>query len=163
MNAAQAVLFQNEWVSSTRQIKSRERVREIGEVFTREEEVNAMLDLLGDVSHSLDARFLEPTAGNGNFLTAILARKLEIVKLRSNKVGKTRERKQKDFEYEILIAMASIYAVDISESNVIEARNRLYSQIIGFYSNVLNTMIPSEGFKRAAKHVLTTNIIWGTC
>lgn len=42
------------------QIKSRERVRDLAEVFTAEREVNAMLDLLGDVNLNLTARYLEP-------------------------------------------------------------------------------------------------------
>lgn len=42
------------------QIKSRERVRDLAEVYTAEREVNAMLDLLGDVNLNLTARYLEP-------------------------------------------------------------------------------------------------------
>lgn len=42
------------------QIRPKERVRDIAEVFTAEREVNAMLDLLGDVNLNMTARYLEP-------------------------------------------------------------------------------------------------------
>lgn len=43
----------------TKQIKSRERVAEHGEVFTAEREVNAMLDLVKQETERVDSRFLE--------------------------------------------------------------------------------------------------------
>ena len=63
-----------------RQIKSRERVAERGEVFTAEREVNAMLDLVKQETERIDSRFLEPACGTGNFLVEILRRKLEVVR-----------------------------------------------------------------------------------
>ena len=60
------------------QIKSRERVRDLAEVYTHEREVNAMLDLVPDMFPSAtdpgntDRTFLEPACGHGNFLVAIL-------------------------------------------------------------------------------------------
>ena len=53
---------------NTKQIKSRQRVADHGEVFTNPREVNAMLDLVRDESFRLDSRFLEPACGDGNFL-----------------------------------------------------------------------------------------------
>ena len=58
------------------QIKSKERVAERGEVFTAEREVNAMCDLVANECLRPDSRFLEPAGGDGNFLSAILKRKL---------------------------------------------------------------------------------------
>ena len=43
----------------TKQVKSRERVAEHGEVFTAEREVNAMLDLVKQETEQVDSRFLE--------------------------------------------------------------------------------------------------------
>ena len=63
-----------------RQIKSRERVSERGEVFTAEREVNAMLDLVKQETERIDSRFLEPACGTGNFLVEILRRKLEVIR-----------------------------------------------------------------------------------
>ena len=42
-----------------RQVKSRKRVAEHGEVFTAEREVNAMLDLVKPETERIDSRFLE--------------------------------------------------------------------------------------------------------
>ena len=58
------------------QIKSKERVSQRGEVFTAEREVNSMLDLVANECLRPDSRFLEPACGDGNFLSAILKRKL---------------------------------------------------------------------------------------
>lgn len=56
-------------------IKSRNRVRDLAEVYTAEREVRAMLDLVPEFS--LKQTFLEPACGNGNFLIEILRRKLQ--------------------------------------------------------------------------------------
>ena len=67
------------------QIKTRERVRDLAEVYTHKREVDAMLDLVADMSPSAgdpgntDRKFLEPAAGSGNFLVEILRRKLAYV------------------------------------------------------------------------------------
>ena len=66
-------------VTMTKQIKSKQRVADHWEVFTREQEVNAMLDLVKDETLRIESRFLEPACGDGNFLIQILKRKLEIV------------------------------------------------------------------------------------
>lgn len=44
-----------------RQIKSKERVAEHGEVFTNEREVNAMLDLVKSETDRIESRFLDKT------------------------------------------------------------------------------------------------------
>jgi hypothetical protein len=45
-------------------------------------EVEAMLDLVKQETERIDSRFLEPVCGDGNFLTAILERKLAVVEKR---------------------------------------------------------------------------------
>lgn len=67
----------------TKQVKSRERVAEHGEVFTAEREVNAMLDLVKQETERVDSRFLEPACGDGNFVAEILRRELEAAKRRA--------------------------------------------------------------------------------
>lgn len=44
----------------TKQIKSRQRVADHGEVFTAEREVEAMCDLVKQETERIDSRFLEP-------------------------------------------------------------------------------------------------------
>lgn len=63
-----------------KQTKSKDRVRDYGEVFTNEREVKAMCDLVKDETERIDSRFLEPACGDGNFLAEILKRKLPFIK-----------------------------------------------------------------------------------
>ena len=146
--------------SSRPQIKSRERVRDIAEVYTRNEEIDAMLDLVGDVSSNVEARFLEPSAGNGNFLVRILERKLASA-LGKSAAGKRKAHRQKDFEFYALMSLASLYAVDIDPANVGEARERLRVHLKDFYSSKLNTMRSTPGFYAAVEYVLCRNVQQG--
>lgn len=66
----------------SKQVKSKERVADFGEVFTNEREVNAMLDLVKDETENIESTFLEPACGDGNFLIEVLSRKLKVVKER---------------------------------------------------------------------------------
>ena len=84
-----------------RQVKSRERVADHGEVFTAEREVNAMLDLVKQETERIDSRFLEPAFGDGNFLAEILRRKLNAVDARYKKSAA-------DYEKYAVLAATSI-------------------------------------------------------
>ena len=102
-----------------KQVISKKRVADHGEVLTGKREVNAMLDLVKQETERIDSRFLEPACGNGNFLTAILERKLAVVEKRYGK-------SQLDFERYAVLAVSSIYGIDILEDNVRQCRHRLY-------------------------------------
>ena len=56
-------------------IRTKDRVRKLGEVFTRTQEVNKMLDLIPQIT--IEMTFLEPTCGNGQFVVEILKRKFD--------------------------------------------------------------------------------------
>lgn len=103
-----------------RQIKSKERVAERGEVFTAEREVNAMLDLVKDECLRPDSRFLEPACGDGNFLSAILKRKLA-------EVSRKYKKSTRDYEKQAVVAISSLYGIDIMRDNVEACRERLYA------------------------------------
>ena len=98
------------------QIKSRQRVTEHGEVFTAEREVKAMCDLVKQETERIDSRFLEPACGTGNFLAEILARKLSVVK---SEYG----RSPLEYEKYSLLAVSSLYGVDIMADNVETCRS----------------------------------------
>lgn len=66
-------------------VKSKQRVADHGEVFTPAWMVEAMLDLVKDETHRIDARFLEPACGSGNFLVRVLQRKLAAVEVKYGK------------------------------------------------------------------------------
>lgn len=101
------------------QIKSKKRVSDYGEVFTAEREVKAMCDLVKDETERIESRFLEPACGNGNFLAEVLERKLSVVKKRYGK-------SPSDYERYSVLAITSIYGVDIMEDNAQECRERLF-------------------------------------
>lgn len=139
------------------QIKTRERVRDLAEVYTHEREVNAMLDLIPDMfpaasTRHVDVTFLEPACGSGNFLEEILRRKLAGIRF-------SRVRSIPRYEHWLLRALASIYGVDISADNVEESRLRLIELLRSHYHNDANTVAPSEGFTSAARTIVASNII----
>lgn len=94
---------------SDKLIKSKKRVKKFGEVYTPDWLVEKMLDLIPDEEFGADKEFLEPACGNGNFLVAILKRKL-------------RSSENTDDELRCLM---SLHGVDIQADNVEECRKRL--------------------------------------
>ena len=102
------------------QIKSKKRVASRGEVFTAEREVKAMCDLVKDETERIDSRFLEPACGDGNFLAEILTRKLNVV-------TKKYKKNLSDWEKYSLLAVSSLYGIDIMSDNAQECRKRLFS------------------------------------
>lgn len=136
-----------------KQIKSKERVTEHGEVFTSEREVKAMLDLVKQETERIESRFLEPACGNGNFLAEILNRKLAVVKKQYSK---------NHFEYEkySALAVSSIYGVDILEDNAQECRERLFKIWDSAYSSVCKNDT-NDKCREAVKYILKHNILNG--
>jgi hypothetical protein len=135
------------------QVKSKKRVADHGEVFTSEREVNAMLDLVKQETERIDSRFLEPACGTGNFLVEILNRKLKIVTDRYKK-------SQIEFERNAIIAISSIYGVDILQDNAIECRDRLFEIFEVIYTRLYKTNC-KEDCKTSVKFLLKRNILWG--
>ena len=137
---------------SVKQVKSKKRVADHGEVFTNEREVNAMLDLVKQETERIDSRFLEPACGDGNFLAEILKRKLNVVITRYKK-------SQLEFERNSITALTSIYGVDLLEDNVITCRTRLLDIFTIQYKNEFKDI--NEEFLHSAQYILSKNIIWG--
>ena len=135
------------------QTKSKERVRQHGEVFTAEREVKAMCDLVKDETERIDSRFLEPACGDGNFLAEILSRKLAVVR---RKYG----RSHLDYEKNAVLAASSIYGVDILLDNVIACRARMFSIWDKDYKAVCKKDC-SEQTREAVKFILSRNIVCG--
>lgn len=97
------------------QVKSKERKKTYGEVYTNEREVKAMCDLIpSEIWENIESTFLEPACGTGNFLAEIYSRKLE--RCKNEKDG--------------LKSMGSIYGVDIQADNVAESRLRLVEMFV---------------------------------
>jgi hypothetical protein len=135
------------------QVKSRARVADHGEVFTAEREVGAMLDLVEQESERIDSRFLEPACGNGNFLVQVLKRKLATVLRRYGK-------SQIEFERNSVLAVSSIYGVDILEDNAIECRKRLSEVFHEVYSRLYGKDCKEDCYK-SVNFILKRNILLG--
>ena len=136
-----------------KQIKSKKRVADHGEVFTAEREVNAMLDLVKQETERVDSRFLEPACGDGNFLSEILRRKLKEVR---------RKYKRSPFDYEknAVLAVSSIYGVDLMMDNVLTCRERLF----GIWDKEYKAVCKKEAndqTRDAVRFILSRNIVCG--
>lgn len=140
------------------QIKTRQRVRDLAEVYTHIREVTAMLDLIPHMFPTVedpgntDRKFFEPAAGSGNFLEEILRRKIAYV-------SSLRYRSAQPYEHRLLRALASIYAIDIDPENVAESKDRLRHVLQSHLDNDLNTKVPTSGFATAVEAILSTNIV----
>lgn len=130
-------------------IRSKQRVADHGEVFTPPWIVEAMLDLVKDETERIDARFLEPACGSGNFLVRVLKRKLTAV---DHRYG------QSDFErrHYALLALMCIYGIELLADNIKECRANLLGKL-GEHM----TLNESGDFYRAATYVLSQNLVHG--
>ena len=109
--------------------KSKERVKSLGEVFTPGKLVNEMLDELPVEMWEDSKTFLDPTCGNGQFLVAVLKRKIEL--------GHSK-------------TLSVIYGVDIMEDNVAECKSRLLSiagDIVANREILDNNILCRDGLK----------------
>lgn len=140
-----------------RQIKSKDRVRDLAEVYTNEREVKAMLDLipLKKDDDLITYRYLEPACGNGNFLIEILRRKLQRVN------EKYSHKTLREYEFFIARVLSTIYGIDICPDNVEEARIRLFSEIKSTFDSHKGSYVYTPGFFGLIDYILHTNIVVG--
>jgi len=150
-------------------IKSKDRVKDFGEVFTPDNIVNDMLDLLDEQWKDLSSEeyitktILETACGDGQFLIRILYRKLERVK----KLHKENR------PLALVKAVSSIYGVDIQADNVERSKRRMFNIIIGGKETSFNVNGESseiqinlgieitEQLKNVIDYILNANIIVG--
>lgn len=135
------------------QVVSKKRVADHGEVLTGKREVNAMLDLVKSETERIDSRFLEPACGTGNFLEEILNRKLRIVEERYG-------RAQLEYERYAVLAISSVYGIDILQDNVHQCRQRLFDIFGSNYTRLFKNEAKDKCMK-AVRYILKHNIIWG--
>ncbi len=145
--------------SANNQVKSKERVAKHGEVFTAKREVNAMLDLVKQETERLDSRFLEPACGTGNFLEEILLRKL-VVAERAAIPSRRKKAVPEKFERNSIVALTSIYGVELQDDNAKECRERLYGVWHSAYLRIYKKSA-SDLVCKCARFILEKNIICG--
>lgn len=120
-----------------------------GEVFTPPSIVEAMLDLVKAETERIDARFLEPACGSGNFLVQVLRRKLLAVEL---KFGDSNFEKR----HYALLGLMCTYGIELLDDNIAECRDNMLEVL----SDHLH-LDDSDELYRAATYVLSQNLIHG--
>lgn len=137
-------------------MKSRSRVKSHGEVFTPRHMVDRMLDLVREDLETglefVDKTFLEPAAGDGNFLVAILQRKLLAIRKRYSAEEQARES---------LFALASVYGIELLEDNHREAKTSMINEFLSFHQSCGLPCAPETNLYRAAAFIIETNIVRG--
>ena len=133
-------------------IKSKKRVRDHGEVFTPDWVVEAMLDLVKAETENIDAKFLEPACGEGNFLVKVLERKL--------RAAAAKYKNQFEYEKNAFLAAGSLYGIDLLEDNVLKTRKRLFGTFRAKYEKLYPQSWKKE-FLKSIQFVLSKNIVQG--
>lgn len=139
-----------------KQIKSKERVSQHGEVFTAEREVNAMLDLVAQETERIESRFLEPACGDGNFLIEILRRKLAVCRRRVE----AKQYTQLQYERNAVLAVSSIYGIELLQDNAEACRKRLFRYFCEQYEELFGDKCKQQ-CRDAVEYLLQKNIIMG--
>lgn len=104
--------------------RSKDRILELGEVFTPEQYVDGMLELLSAGKRNFwnneELNFFEPTCGHGNIVISIYKRRLEAL------FKKAENNNQKNpAHYAVSNALNTVWAIDIDSKNIQNCRTRL--------------------------------------
>lgn len=132
---------------------SRQRIIDHGEVFTPPGLVADMLDLVRGECERIDSRFLEPACGNGNFLAEVLRRKLKTV-------DKQNARNRQRWERDAILAVSSLYGIDLLPDNIAACRDRLLDVVASAHGEQFEEPLP-EPARRTAAFILNLNIVQG--
>jgi len=130
-------------------VKTRKRVADHGEVFTPSWLVQSMLNTVSEESARIASRFLEPACGSGNFLCAVLVRKLDSVESR---YGKSEFEKKQN----ALFSVMCVYGIELLEDNIKECKENLLS----IFTSYLR-LDEEDDLIRAVRVVLDSNIVQG--
>ena len=130
-----------------KQVISKQRVTDHGEVFTNQREVKAMLDMVKQETERIESRFLEPACGTENFLAEVLERKLQVVHMRYGKV-------QLEYERNAVLGISSIYGIDILADNIQECRDRLFNIFNQKYTHLFGDLA-NQQCREAVRYILS--------
>lgn len=138
-----------------KQIKSKIRIQKHGEVFTPQWMVNQILDLpeIKESCENIYSTFLEPAAGDGNFLVAILRKKLKAVEIKY---------KKSNWKSKSLIVLSTIYGIEILEDNVYVSRSRMFLYYLDWYEKNFGVRLqPNSDYYKSAQYIIKNNIVRG--
>lgn len=140
-----------------KQIKSKTRIQNYGEVFTPKNIVDFMLEQpeIFEKVKDISATFLEPSAGEGAFIVEIIRRRIEIC----NTISKT----QKEFDFNCLLSLSTIYGIELLEDNMemlIMNAYAIFSECYQKYAYDNNYIINSKVLK-SARVIIQANMQQG--
>ncbi len=139
-------------------IKSKKRVQQHGEVFTPKSIVDAMVTLPGldAVIKRATTTVLEPAAGEGAFLINILERRL-------SHLAEQYSDDYVRFENYALLAVSSLYGIELLEDNVKKCVMNLIITFHDFYQRFAGILgqKPNKDVEDSAKTIIAANIVQG--
>lgn len=135
---------------NNKQIKSRERVNNHGEVLTPEWVVKEMLDLIPISATQIQSRYLESSVGEGAFLVEVLRRKLDL--------AFEKYEKKSDREFYTLVAVSNIYGFELLKDNVDIARLRLETLVKEYFKQYSDKKL-NKNVLEAVRLIINNNII----
>lgn len=121
--------------------RSKDRIRDLGEVFTPDSYVEEMLDLLAKDKRGLwsdeEISFFEPCSGHGNIVLPIYKRRLEGIYKKAIAQGLSGRASEAPY-YAVANALNTLWAIDIDTKNVENCRSRVLSATLDFLKEKLN-------------------------
>jgi hypothetical protein len=145
-------------MKNERIIKCKERVQKHGEVLTPKWLVRKMLDSPGirEACNEVATTFLEPSAGEGAFLVEIMKRKLKIAAKKYN-MSLTQ------LENYSLLALSSLYGIEILEDNTQICVMNMFQVFFEFYQQQAEKYGKKMKQKvlDSAKVIISANIVQG--
>lgn len=139
-------------------VKSNQRVKDHGEVFTPKRIVHAMLDQSGirEAAENLTSTFLEPSAGEGAFLIELLRRKTSAaVRLSAT---------HKELGENMLHGLSTLYGIELLEDNMeLLVMNLIleFSTLYGEYSREIFNESINKDVINSAKTIIRANMVQG--
>ncbi len=111
--------------------RSRDRIKDLGEVFTPENYVEEMLQLLGAEKKSIwadeEVSFFEPCCGHGNIVIPIFKKRLEAIHKKASSQGN-----KAATYYSIANALNTLWAIDLDSKNIENCKSRVLDTILKF-------------------------------
>lgn len=139
-------------------IKSVDRVKGHGEVFTPKSVVDLMLnqpEIIAKIN-TPQATFLEPAAGEGAFLVAILERKL--------KYAAEESKNAREFGNNALLVLSTLYGIELLEDNVemlVMNMNETFSNSYRELAMTCFKTAPDQKVYHSAKVIIRANMAQG--
>jgi hypothetical protein len=130
---------------------SRERIRNMGEVFTPEQCVHQMLNLFDDkIWADENVIFFEPSVGRGNIVLVILEKRITALRKKYHEA-----KREKPVLHAVANAVHTLWAIDICPVNIELTRKRIFDHVVAILQGSDDKMNQSKtrGF---LAHVLCT-------